>query len=114
MFVHVIEIELTLGVLTVLIVPFPGAQIIDLMMLVVDVTKGIQTQTAECLVIGEILCEKMIVVLNKIDLLAEDKRTTTVEKVNNLMQIQLQLLMFLEEEYMYIFYNRIMLIYLPF
>ena len=30
-----------------------GAQIIDLMMLVVDVGKGIQTQTAECLVIGE-------------------------------------------------------------
>ena len=29
-----------------------GAQIIDAMMLVVDVTKGIQTQTAECLVIG--------------------------------------------------------------
>ena len=25
----------------------PGAQIIDLMMLVVDITKGIQTQTAE-------------------------------------------------------------------
>ena len=27
--------------------PPPGAQIIDLMMLVVDITKGIQTQTAE-------------------------------------------------------------------
>ena len=26
---------------------FAGAQIIDLMMLVVDITKGIQTQTAE-------------------------------------------------------------------
>ena len=26
---------------------FPGAQIIDLMLLVVDVTKGVQTQTAE-------------------------------------------------------------------
>ncbi|KAM3146708.1 hypothetical protein pb186bvf_001238 [Paramecium bursaria] len=49
-----------------------GAQIIDLMFLVVDVNKGIQTQTAECLVIGEILTEKMIVILNKIDLATED------------------------------------------
>jgi selenocysteine-specific elongation factor len=29
-----------------------GAQIIDILMLVVDVNKGIQTQTAECLVAG--------------------------------------------------------------
>ena len=29
-----------------------GASIIDLMFLVIDVNKGIQTQTAECLVIG--------------------------------------------------------------
>ncbi len=47
-----------------------GAQIIDLMLLVIDVTKGIQTQTAECLVIGEILTDRMIVVLNKTDLLS--------------------------------------------
>ena len=58
-----------------------GAQIIDMMMLVVDVTKGVQTQTAECLVIGEILCEKMVVVLNKVDLLKEDKRDALIEKV---------------------------------
>ena len=43
-----------------------GAQIMDLMILVIDVTKGIQTQTAECIVIGEITTDKMIVVLNKI------------------------------------------------
>ena len=59
-----------------------GAQIIDMMMLVVDVTKGMQTQTAECLVIGEILCNKMIVVLNKIDLLDESKRGAAIEKVS--------------------------------
>lgn len=59
-----------------------GAQIIDMMMLVVDVTKGVQTQTAECLVIGEILCEKMVVVLNKIDLRKEEKRDALIEKVN--------------------------------
>jgi len=52
-----------------------------MMMLVVDVTKGVQTQTAECLVIGEITCDKMIIVLNKIDLIAEDKRAATIEKV---------------------------------
>ena len=59
-----------------------GAQIIDMMMLVIDVTKGMQTQTAECLVIGEILCEKMVVVLNKVDLLKEEKRDVLIEKVN--------------------------------
>lgn len=43
-----------------------GAQIMDLMILVIDVTKGIQTQTAECIVLGEITTDQMIVVLNKI------------------------------------------------
>ena len=43
-----------------------GAQIIDMMLLVIDVTKGIQTQTAECLVIGEIICTKMMVIINKL------------------------------------------------
>ena len=60
-----------------------GAQIIDMMMLVVDVVKGMQTQTAECLVIGEILCEKMVVVLNKVDLIPEPKRQATIEKVSH-------------------------------
>ena len=48
-----------------------GAQIIDMMMLVIDVTKGVQTQTAECLVVGEILMNNLVVVLNKIDMLPE-------------------------------------------
>ena len=61
-----------------------GAQIIDMMMLVVDVTKGVQTQTAECLVIGEILCEKMIVVLNKIDLLKQEKKQALIDKVREM------------------------------
>jgi len=42
------------------------------MLLVIDITKGIQTQTAECLIIGEITCDKMLVVLNKIDLIEEN------------------------------------------
>ncbi|XP_047141740.1 selenocysteine-specific elongation factor [Hydra vulgaris] len=58
-----------------------GAQIIDMMLLVIDVVKGMQTQTAECLIIGEILCEKMIVVINKIDLISEDKRSSVVQKM---------------------------------
>ena len=58
-----------------------GAQIIDMMLLVIDITKGMQTQTAECLVIGEITCNKMVVVLNKIDLIEPEKRKSAIEKV---------------------------------
>ena len=54
------------------------------MMLVVDITKGMQTQTAECLIIGEITCEMMLVVLNKIDLIPIEKRQATIEKVRHL------------------------------
>nr|XP_014985582.2 selenocysteine-specific elongation factor isoform X2 [Macaca mulatta] len=67
-----------------------GAQIIDLMMLVIDVTKGMQTQSAECLVIGQIACQKLVVVLNKIDLLAEGKRQAAVEKMTKKMQKTLE------------------------
>ena len=52
-----------------------------MMILVVDIVKGMQTQTAECLVIGEILCQKMVVVLNKVDMIPEAKRAATIEKV---------------------------------
>ena len=54
------------------------------MMLVVDVVKGMQTQTAECLVIGEITCEKMIVVLNKVDLLPAEKKTQMIDRVSRM------------------------------
>jgi translation initiation factor 2 gamma subunit (eIF-2gamma) len=40
-----------------------------------------QTQTAECLVIGEITCPKILVVLNKVDLLPPDKKDAMIEKV---------------------------------
>jgi selenocysteine-specific elongation factor len=56
-----------------------GAQIIDMIILVVNVLKGIQTQTAECLVIGEITTKNMIIVLNKIDLLPLDDRENRIE-----------------------------------
>ncbi|KAM4613046.1 selenocysteine-specific elongation factor [Polymixia lowei] len=58
-----------------------GAQIIDLMMLVVDVVKGVQTQTAECLLIGELTCPRMVVILNKTDLLPPNKRQSAIEKM---------------------------------
>lgn len=62
-----------------------GSQIIDLMILVIDITKGMQTQTAECLVIGEITCSKMIVVLNKTDMVQAAKLDATVEKMKKRM-----------------------------
>ncbi|TKC45765.1 hypothetical protein EI555_019732, partial [Monodon monoceros] len=66
------------------------AQIIDLMVLVIDVTKGMQTQSAECLVIGQIACQKLVVVLNKTDLLPEGKRQAAIEKMTKKMQKTLE------------------------
>lgn len=43
----------------------PACKIIDLMVLVVDAAKGIQTQTAECIVIGEVAAADLVVALNK-------------------------------------------------
>ena len=57
-----------------------GAQIIDTMVLVVDVTKGFQTQTAECLVVGEITGDSLIVALNKIDSLDASKKEAKLAK----------------------------------
>ena len=63
-----------------------GAQIIDMMMLVIDVTKGVQTQTAECLVVGEILMNHLIVVLNKTDMLPADEREARIAKMQKGLQ----------------------------
>ncbi|BFZ20439.1 hypothetical protein BsWGS_23478 [Bradybaena similaris] len=71
-----------------------GAQIIDLMLLVLDITKGMQTQTAECLVIGEITCNRMIVVLNKLDMIAPDKQASAVDKLKKRMWKTLELTRF--------------------
>jgi len=56
-----------------------GANIIDIMFLVVNAKEMIQTQTAECMVIGELLIERMLVVLNKIDLLPLKEREKILE-----------------------------------
>ncbi|XP_034108109.1 selenocysteine-specific elongation factor [Drosophila albomicans] len=60
-----------------------GAQIIDLMLLVVDAQKGMQTQTAECLLIGELLDKKLLLVINKTDSLPTDQREAKLEKLRS-------------------------------
>jgi selenocysteine-specific elongation factor len=51
-----------------------GSNIIDLMILIVDVKKGLQIQTAECLALGEIMRLPLIVMLNKVDQLTDEER----------------------------------------
>lgn len=61
-----------------------AAQIIDLMILVVDLQKGIQTQTGECLILAEVVdnCNHLIVVINKVDLFPElSQRKQAVERL---------------------------------
>ena len=60
------------------------------MMLVVDVTKGMQTQTAECLVIGQITSDRMLVVMNKTDMLPAEKRAAMIEKMTKRLRQTLQ------------------------
>lgn len=51
------------------------------MILVVDIQKGLETQSAESLVIGEITGTPLFVVLNKIDMIEESLRDKTVDKM---------------------------------
>lgn len=51
------------------------------MILVIDAQKGIQTQTAECIVIGELLERKLIVVVNKVDLLVSNQKAAQLKKL---------------------------------
>jgi selenocysteine-specific elongation factor len=67
-----------------------GSHIIDMMMLVVDITRGIQPQTAECLIIGEITTEHLIVVLNKVDLVPADKCAAYVRKATKMIRKTLE------------------------
>lgn len=60
-----------------------GSQIIDMMLLVVDINKGFQTQTAECLILAEITRKPLLIVLNKIDTINEDKRKDLIEKMSS-------------------------------
>lgn len=47
-----------------------AASIIDAVILVVDATEGIQAQTAECLVLAELVTRRLLVALTKVDKLA--------------------------------------------
>ena len=62
-----------------------GAQIIDMMFLIIDITKGIQAQTAECIIIAELFMKKVIVILNKVDMVEDKKvlegKTAALKKV---------------------------------
>lgn len=68
-----------------------GAHIIDVVVLVLDVVKGIQAQTVECMVIAEIIAKPLVVVLNKIDLVSgnneEEKEKSIAKMHRKLMQL---------------------------
>lgn len=60
-----------------------GAQIIDLVVLVIDGTKGIQAQTAECLILAEIMTDRLVFLVNKIDLWPEGERMSKFGSIKN-------------------------------
>ena len=51
-----------------------GAQIIDMVLLVVDAVKGWQAQTTECLVLAELTSPFLVVALNKVDQFPPEER----------------------------------------
>jgi len=57
-----------------------GAAIIDMIILVIDATKGIQKQTVECIVIAEIATDNLIIALNKVDLFEEEEREEKIQE----------------------------------
>mmetsp|Transcript_12942 Transcript_12942/g.14809 ORF Transcript_12942/g.14809 Transcript_12942/m.14809 type:complete len:640 (-) Transcript_12942:90-2009(-) len=57
-----------------------GAQIIDMVLLVVDAYKGWQAQTTECLVLAELTSPHLIVALNKIDMFPTSERRERLEQ----------------------------------
>jgi selenocysteine-specific elongation factor len=75
-----------------------GAQIMDITILVVDATKGVQAQTAECIILGELLSSATVVALNKIDLFSEDKRKKAARKAGRAVLDALRLTRFADSE----------------
>lgn len=55
-----------------------GINIIQAAILVIDITKGIQAQTLDCVVLAEIFKIPVIVVLNKTDLIAIEQRESFI------------------------------------
>lgn len=64
--------------------------ILDMILLVVDIQKGFETQTGECLILSEITSKPIIVVLNKIDRIDESIRDASIEKVTKKVQKTLE------------------------
>jgi len=58
-----------------------GAQIIDMVLLVVDANKGWQAQTTECLVLAELTSPHLVVALNKVDTFPQEERDERLQKV---------------------------------
>ena len=65
-----------------------SASIIDMMLLIIDINKGIEValllleiQTAECMILGELLGLKIIVALNKIDMIKDDPEQKIQSKI---------------------------------
>ena len=51
-----------------------------MMFLVINAKEMVQTQTAECMVIGELLINRLIVCLNKIDIIPKEDRKAQIKK----------------------------------
>ena len=60
------------------------------MILVIDINKGIQVQTAECIALGELLKLDILVVLNKIDLISEKNRWIKIKKTSSALKKMLK------------------------
>jgi translation initiation factor 2 gamma subunit (eIF-2gamma) len=54
-----------------------GASVMDLMLLVIDATAGVQVQTLECLALGTIFARGIVVALHKCDRLPKEKFSLT-------------------------------------
>lgn len=71
-----------------------GNLIIDMMILVIDIQKGFEPQTGECLILGEISKKPMIIVLNKIDMIDESKRDSVIDKMTRKVSKTLEMTIF--------------------
>eukprot|EP00980_Cylindrotheca_fusiformis_P016236 scaffold4825_cov132-Cylindrotheca_fusiformis.AAC.13 len=67
-----------------------GAQIIDMVLLVVDAFKGWQAQTTECLVLAELTSPHLVVALNKVDMFSENEREKKVQDAKKMVQRRLK------------------------
>jgi selenocysteine-specific elongation factor len=67
-----------------------GAQIIDMVLLVVDAYKGWQAQTTECLVLAELTSPHLVVALNKVDMYPPEQRDAQILKAKALVRERLK------------------------